>query len=79
MFMWLRLPAVADTDDIAAQLVEQNVMVLPGQLASGFTADLILNCLQLTSAIDALCADLHVPKSRCTSSTDFGYFWEMSR
>ena len=37
MFMWLHLPAVADTDDIAAQLVEQNVMVLPGQLSSAFT------------------------------------------
>ena len=31
MFMWVRLLAgVTDVDDIAAQLVQQSVMVLPG-------------------------------------------------
>ena len=28
--MWVRLSGVADVDDIATELVQQNVMVLPG-------------------------------------------------
>ncbi len=44
MFIWLKLSGVEDVDEVASELVQANVMVLPGKLAHCQGADAAYPC-----------------------------------
>lgn len=61
MFIWLKLSGVEDIDEVASELVQANVMVLPGKLAHCHGATAAYPCpfirLSFANASEAQIAD----------------------